>query len=102
VTTYPGAGRLLAPLHVGVGIQGGSQIIRHALCTGMAADRSCVGLQMDWRNALKPTCRDRILAAAEQDFPALLPMVVYMDQWYGHIHGRHSSLLLQGMGVVEK
>ena len=34
----PGAGRALAPLQLGVGVKGGSQIIGHALSSGIAAD----------------------------------------------------------------
>jgi hypothetical protein len=44
----PNAGRSLAPLQLAVGISGSSQIVGHALRTGMAADPGCITVQIDW------------------------------------------------------
>ena len=66
----PGAGQALAPLQLGVGVRGGSQIIGHAISSGIAADPNCVTLQLDYRNAFNSICRSSMLKAVEKRVPA--------------------------------
>ena len=73
----PGAGRALAPLQLGVRVKGGSQIIGHALSSGIAADPDCVTLQLDFRNAFNSLSRDAMLAAVAKCQPALLPFAAW-------------------------
>jgi hypothetical protein len=84
----PNAGRSLAPLHLAMGILGGSQIVGHALRAGMAAIPGCITVQVYWKNAFNTVRRNRMLAAVAQRGPALLPMVAWA-------YGQHSRLLVQ-------
>jgi hypothetical protein len=65
----------LKPLQVGVGVSGSSQVVRHALRIGIAAEAGCVSVQIDWKNACNTPCRDQMLMAVETRCPALLPLV---------------------------
>jgi hypothetical protein len=67
----PGAGQALAPLQLGVGVKGGSQILGHAIRTGVAADPSCVTIQLDFRNAYNTLGRGPALAAITKKQPSL-------------------------------
>jgi hypothetical protein len=73
----PGAGAALAPLQLGVGVKGGSQIIGHALRTGIETDPDCVTLQMDFQNAFNTVSRSAMLAAVAERQPGLLPFAIW-------------------------
>jgi hypothetical protein len=71
----PNAGRSLAPQQLAVGISGNSQIVGHTLRAGMATSPGCIAVQVNWQTAFNTVRHNRILAAAAQGCPALLPMV---------------------------
>ena len=74
----PGAGPALAPLQLGVGVKGGSQIIGHALRSGIAADPGCVTVQLDFRNAFNSLHREPMLKAIAEQEGGLLPFATWM------------------------
>ena len=82
----PDAGRILAPLQLGVGVRGGSQLVGHALRAGMAADPDCVTVQLDYRNAFNTLARGAMLAAVAKRQPSMLPFAAWTY--------RHPSRLL--------
>ena len=67
----------LAPLQLGVGVRGGSQIIGHALSSGIAADPDCVTVQLDWRNAFNSVSRSAMLEAIGKRQPSMLPFAIW-------------------------
>jgi Reverse transcriptase (RNA-dependent DNA polymerase) len=77
MASCPGAGQALAPLQLGVGVRGGSQIIGHALSSGISADPDCVTVQLDYRNAFNSLSRTHMLEAIGKHQPSLLPFA----QW---------------------
>ena len=77
MASCPGAGQALAPLQLGVGVRGGSQIIGHALSSDIAADPDCVTLQLDYRNAFNSLSRTHMLEAIKKLQPSMLPFA----QW---------------------
>jgi hypothetical protein len=78
----PEASQTLSPLQVAFGVCGGSQVVRHAAPASIAV-----------QNAFNTLCRDKMLAAVEQQFAALLSMVVWA-------YGQHSHLLVQQFSGV--
>jgi hypothetical protein len=76
-----------------MGNPGDSQLVGHTLRAGMAADPSCVMVQVDWRNAFSTLQRDKMLAAAKQRCLTLLPMVAWA-------YSRHSHLLVHQVPCV--
>jgi hypothetical protein len=85
----PGVGVGLAPLQLGVGIKGGSQILGHAIRTGTAADPECVTVQLDFRNAYNTLDRGAMLEAVKRLAPSLLPFAVWE-------YRQHSRLFAAG------
>jgi hypothetical protein len=77
MASCPFAGPSLAPLQLGVGVKGGSQIIGHALRTGIAADSECVTVQLDFRNAFNSVRRGPMLDAIAQQEGALLAFAAW-------------------------
>ena len=77
MASCPGAGQALAPLQLGVGVRGGSQIIGHAISSGIAADPDCVTLQLDWRNAFNSISRSAMLEAIAKRQPTMLPFATW-------------------------
>jgi hypothetical protein len=85
----PGAGPALAPLQLGVGVKGGSQILGHSLRAGIAADPECVTVQVDFRNAFNTIHRGALLKAIAEQQSGLSAMA----EW---TYGQHSRLLPVG------
>lgn len=85
MASCPGAGQALAPLQLGVGVRGGSQIIGHALNTGIATNPDYATLSMDWKNAFNELDRGEMLKAVAKRQPSMLPYAVWAY--------RHSSRL---------
>ena len=73
----PDAGRSLAPLQMGVGVKGGSQIIGHAIRAGIVANPDVVTVQLDYRNAFNSLSRTAMLAAIAKRQPTLLPFATW-------------------------
>lgn len=88
MASCPGAGQALAPLQLGVGVRGGSQIIGHALSSGIAADPDCVTLQVDWSNAFNTLSRTAMLEAVAKLQPSLLRFAIWA---YGQPSRLHVS-----------
>ena len=86
----PNAGRSLAPLQLGVGVSGGSQIIGQAIAAGITADPQCVTVQLDWRNAFNSLSREAMLAAIVKRQPTLLPFAAWT-------YKQSSRLFVDGM-----
>jgi hypothetical protein len=77
MAAQPGAGRALAPLQLGVGVKGGSQIIGHALVSGIAANPDCVTVQLDFRNAYNCLDRGAMLKSVKKRQPGMLPFAAW-------------------------
>jgi hypothetical protein len=89
MATCPSAGPALAPLQLGVGVKGGSQIIGHALRSGITADPECVTVQLDFRNAFNSVHRGPMLEAIAEHEGALLAFATWK-------YGQSSRLLPVG------
>jgi Reverse transcriptase (RNA-dependent DNA polymerase) len=61
----------LAPLQLGVGVPGGTQVPAASLATGHAADPDCVTCGLDFRNAFNSVSCAAVLAAVAQRQPSL-------------------------------
>jgi hypothetical protein len=73
----PGAGPALAPLQLGVGVKGGSQIVGHSLRSGIEADPGSITVQLDFRNAFNSVHREAMLAAIAEHEGSLLPFAAW-------------------------
>jgi hypothetical protein len=81
----PDAGALLAPLQIGVGIQGGAEIPGHALRPDFA-DPATVTVSTDLQNAFNEMSRETMRTQLAETLPQLLP-------YFHTVYGRGSPLV---------
>ena len=95
------AGRGLAPLQVGVGVEGGTEAVVHGLATAMAADPHSIVLVADNKNAFNEILRMPAIRQVKEHAPSLLPLVQFA---YGaasalHVVGAPGTVLSSRRGV---
>jgi hypothetical protein len=74
----PCIGPKLAPLQVGVGVKGGSQVLGHAIRADILAHPEDVTLQLDFKNAFNTLSREAMLKAVADRAPQLLKLALWM------------------------
>ena len=85
MASCPGAGQALTRPQLGVDVRGGSEMIGHALSTGIATNPDHATLSMDWKNAFNELDRGEIRKVIAKRQPSLLLYTVWAY--------RHSSRL---------
>ena len=73
----PNAGPALAPLQLGIGVKGGSQVLGHAVLAHIAANPNCVLVKFDYENAFNELYRAKMLTAVSVRQPPLLPFAAW-------------------------
>lgn len=93
IASCPGVGASLKPLQMEVRVSGESQIVRHALRAGLAAEPGCVTVQLDSENAYNSLRRQPMLMAVAVGRPGLLPLA-------SCTYKQHTRLLVSGAEVA--